>query len=80
MNPTFLICSYLKVYTDMAKREGKFVDTGISTSFCKAERSGKPCMNRGQCIIAKEPDTWKRISSKSFGDKNEKNLYKKATG
>lgn len=38
MKPKFLVCSELKVYNSDTK---KFVDTGISTSECKAYMKGE---------------------------------------
>lgn len=67
MNPTFLVCHELKVYKDMAFKEGGgYKDCGISVCECLAHKEGRPCKNRGLCIEAKEYGTWKRVSSKSW--------------
>ena len=67
--PTFIVCPHLTVYKDMGfdpKGAYGFSEAKINNCKCKLFWEGKPCKNRGNCIIAREDDTWKRISSKSF--------------
>lgn len=65
--PYFLICSELITYNDFAPSM-KHDHKTISVAECKAFREGRPCKIRGKCILAREEDTWKIVSSKSWKD------------
>ena len=80
VKPKFVVCQYIKIYNDLGFKEGGgFKETGISVCECKAYMNEKDtCPNNGRCIIAKDPDTWKQITKKSF-NKGEKNVKQKAT-
>ncbi len=72
MKPIFITCPYLKVYNDVGFNHnkdvpGRYKETGISNCECKLymHEKGK-CPNRGRCVIAREKDTWKQVSKKSW--------------
>ena len=69
MTPYFIVCPHLIVYKDFAYSQESnkmYTDSQIATCECKRQLQGLPCTNRGRCIIAKEEDTWKNVSSKSW--------------
>ena len=68
--PYFLVCEYLKVYNDFgySDKPGElYTKSKINVCECLLFEKDKSCKNRGKCIIAKDADTWKQISKKSFG-------------
>ena len=68
MTPSFLICPELKVYNDFGINSvtREYTEQSVSLCECKAYKEGRKCSNRGRCIIAKESETWKQVSSRSF--------------
>lgn len=69
MTPYFLVCPDLVVHNDFGfsdKPDRLYSEKQISVCECKREQKGLSCKNRGRCIIAKEHQTWKNVSSKSW--------------
>ncbi len=75
--PVFNVCSYLKVYNDMGlDPNGPFgySKSKIASCECELYLKSESCTRRGNCLTAREKDTWKRINSKSY--KEEINVSK----
>jgi hypothetical protein len=70
-SPKFIWCSELKVYNDMAFKNGtrEYTEAFISCCECKAYMENRPCTNRGRCIIARDSETWEQVSKKTWQNK-----------
>lgn len=66
--PYFLHCQDLIVRTDISHSSHPDFKQ-IAMIECRAYREGRQCLTSGNCVIAREEDTWKKISKKSFGEK-----------
>lgn len=68
-SPYFIYCEHLIVYRDVGYKDGtmEFTQPKISNCECKRYQFNKSCTNKGRCIIARENNTWKMVSSKSWG-------------
>jgi len=67
--PYFLLCNELITYNDYNPNNNKPYKQ-IAKMECKAFNEQRPCNNRGKCILAREADTWKVVSSKSWSESN----------
>ena len=66
MKITFIHCPELVVYNDMGKKDGQYVNTGISSCECKARLEERQCISKGKCIVARDHETWSFINKDSF--------------
>lgn len=64
----FNVCPDLIVRTDFGHQTNPDHKV-ISACECKAEQEQRPCRRRGACIKARDDQTWKTITSKSFSVK-----------
>ena len=66
--PYFIHCPDLIVRTDIGHSTNADFKQ-IAMIECKAFREGRKCFDAGNCVVAREDDTWKKISKHSFGEK-----------